>query len=136
MGTDGLAERLLPASPRQQSQRDCVIDTVQAGGDTDTNAAIAGALLSAVQGRRGMLGRWMGRGADLSRNSKLVGPFEATSRNLPARRCPRSGGTVAAGSPVNFSSQATFLTTGDQVTQKCQEQRRFPSCLKVDLRSH
>jgi ADP-ribosylglycohydrolase len=35
-----------------------VIDTVHAGGDTDTNAAIAGALLGAVHGRAAIPPRW------------------------------------------------------------------------------
>jgi hypothetical protein len=38
-----------------------VINTVRAGGDTDTNAAIAGALLGAVHGRRGIPAQWMDR---------------------------------------------------------------------------
>jgi ADP-ribosylglycohydrolase/fructose-1,6-bisphosphatase/inositol monophosphatase family enzyme len=36
-----------------------VVATVMAGGDTDTNAAIAGALLGAVHGRRAVPGRWL-----------------------------------------------------------------------------
>ena len=35
-----------------------VVDTVMRGGDTDTNAAIAGALLGAVQGRWAIPRRW------------------------------------------------------------------------------
>ena len=35
-----------------------IIATVMAGGDTDTNAAIAGALLGAVHGRQSIPGRW------------------------------------------------------------------------------
>ena len=35
-----------------------VIDTVMAGGDTDTNAAIAGALLGAEHGREAVPARW------------------------------------------------------------------------------
>lgn len=35
-----------------------VVATVMAGGDTDTNAAIAGALLGAVHGREGVPARW------------------------------------------------------------------------------
>jgi ADP-ribosylglycohydrolase len=35
-----------------------VVDTVMHGGDTDTNAAIAGALLGAVYGREGVPERW------------------------------------------------------------------------------
>ena len=35
-----------------------VIDTVMRGGDTDTNAAIAGALLGAVQGRQAIPAQW------------------------------------------------------------------------------
>ena len=37
---------------------EAVIDTVMRGGDTDTNAAIAGALLGAVQGRRAIPEQW------------------------------------------------------------------------------
>ncbi len=36
-----------------------IVDTVMRGGDTDTNAAIAGALLGAVHGRRAVPARWM-----------------------------------------------------------------------------
>jgi ADP-ribosylglycohydrolase len=36
-----------------------LVATVMAGGDTDTNAAIAGALLGAVHGRRALPGRWV-----------------------------------------------------------------------------
>ena len=35
-----------------------VVDTVMRGGDTDTNAAIAGALLGAVHGRNGVPAQW------------------------------------------------------------------------------
>jgi ADP-ribosylglycohydrolase len=35
-----------------------VVDTVMSGGDTDTNAAIAGALLGAVHGRRAIPTQW------------------------------------------------------------------------------
>jgi ADP-ribosylglycohydrolase len=38
-----------------------VINAVRAGGDTDTNAAIAGALLGAVHGRRGIPEQWKDR---------------------------------------------------------------------------
>ena len=37
---------------------EAVIDTVMRGGDTDTNAAITGALLGAVQGRRAIPDQW------------------------------------------------------------------------------
>jgi ADP-ribosylglycohydrolase len=37
-----------------------VVTTVQRGGDTDTNAAIAGALLGAVYGRTAIPGQWRG----------------------------------------------------------------------------
>ncbi|UKJ76065.1 ADP-ribosylglycohydrolase family protein (plasmid) [Azospirillum brasilense] len=40
------------------SLQDGVIATVSCGGDTDTNAAIAGALLGAVEGRAGVPERW------------------------------------------------------------------------------
>lgn len=36
-----------------------IVDTVMRGGDTDTNAAIAGALLGAVHGRRAVPPRWV-----------------------------------------------------------------------------
>jgi ADP-ribosylglycohydrolase/fructose-1,6-bisphosphatase/inositol monophosphatase family enzyme len=38
-----------------------VVDTVMRGGDTDTNAAIAGALLGAVHGRQAIPAQWMDR---------------------------------------------------------------------------
>jgi ADP-ribosylglycohydrolase len=37
---------------------DALIETVSKGGDTDTNAAICGALLGAAQGRRAIPLRW------------------------------------------------------------------------------
>jgi ADP-ribosyl-[dinitrogen reductase] hydrolase len=37
-----------------------VVQTVMAGGDTDTNAAIAGALLGAVRGRQAIPRQWLG----------------------------------------------------------------------------
>jgi ADP-ribosylglycohydrolase/fructose-1,6-bisphosphatase/inositol monophosphatase family enzyme len=44
-----------------QNTEDGVIDTVMRGGDTDTNAAIAGALLGAVHGRASVPNRWRRR---------------------------------------------------------------------------
>ena len=41
------------------SLEDGVVDTVMRGGDTDTNAAIAGALLGAVYGRNAIPARWV-----------------------------------------------------------------------------
>lgn len=41
------------------SLEECVVDTVMRGGDTDTNAAIAGALLGAVHGRTVIPERWV-----------------------------------------------------------------------------
>jgi hypothetical protein len=38
-----------------------VVDTVRSGGDTDTNAAIAGALLGAVHGRDAIPNQWLDR---------------------------------------------------------------------------
>ena len=38
-----------------------IVNTVRAGGDTDTNAAIAGALLGAVHGRQNIPRQWIGR---------------------------------------------------------------------------
>jgi ADP-ribosylglycohydrolase len=46
--------QLLHASSLEEG----VIDTVMRGGDTDTTAAICGALLGAVHGREGVPGRW------------------------------------------------------------------------------
>jgi ADP-ribosylglycohydrolase len=41
------------------SAADAILATVRAGGDTDTNAAIAGALLGAADGRRAFPTRWV-----------------------------------------------------------------------------
>ncbi len=41
-----------------KSLRDAVVDTVAQGGDTDTNAAICGALLGACQGREAVPQQW------------------------------------------------------------------------------
>ncbi len=40
-------------------RRSALVDTVMCGGDTDTNAAIAGALLGAVHGRTSIPDRWV-----------------------------------------------------------------------------
>jgi ADP-ribosylglycohydrolase len=40
------------------SLEDGIVETVMAGGDTDTNAAIAGALLGAVHGRNALPAAW------------------------------------------------------------------------------
>jgi ADP-ribosylglycohydrolase len=44
-----------------ESIEDGVVDTVRAGGDTDTNAAIVGALLGAVHGRDRIPKQWVDR---------------------------------------------------------------------------
>jgi ADP-ribosylglycohydrolase len=41
------------------SMEEGVVDTVMRGGDTDTNAAIAGALLGAVHGRQAVPNQWV-----------------------------------------------------------------------------
>ena len=46
---------------RAPSFEEAVVDTVGRGGDTDTNAAIAGALLGAIHGRAGVPERWRRR---------------------------------------------------------------------------
>ena len=46
--------QLLHASNLEEA----VVDTVMRGGDTDTNAAICGALLGAVHGREAIPDRW------------------------------------------------------------------------------
>jgi ADP-ribosyl-[dinitrogen reductase] hydrolase len=47
--------QLLHASSLEEG----VVNTVMRGGDTDTNAAIAGALLGAAHGRQAIPGRWL-----------------------------------------------------------------------------
>jgi ADP-ribosylglycohydrolase len=49
--------RLLHAASLEEG----IVDTVRCGGDTDTNAAIAGALLGAVHGRHTIPQRWISR---------------------------------------------------------------------------
>ena len=44
---------------RASSLEEGVVDTVMSGGDTDTNAAIAGALLGAVHGRDAVTSQWV-----------------------------------------------------------------------------
>lgn len=44
-----------------ENLEEAVVDTVQRGGDTDTNAAICGALLGAVHGREAVPERWVDR---------------------------------------------------------------------------
>ncbi|MEA3366226.1 MAG: ADP-ribosylglycohydrolase family protein, partial [Candidatus Hydrogenedentes bacterium] len=43
------------------SLEEALIDTVMRGGDTDTNAAICGALLGTVYGREAVPARWIDR---------------------------------------------------------------------------
>jgi len=42
-----------------KSLEEGVVDTVMRGGDTDTNAAIAGALMGAVYGREAVPSQWV-----------------------------------------------------------------------------
>jgi hypothetical protein len=44
-----------------ESLEEGIVSTVMSGGDTDTNAAIAGALLGAVWGRDAVPLQWLGR---------------------------------------------------------------------------
>lgn len=44
-----------------ESLEDAVVETVRCGGDTDTNAAICGALLGAVHGRDAIPKQWVDR---------------------------------------------------------------------------
>ena len=46
---------------RAPSFEEGVVDTIGRGGDTDTNAAIAGALLGAIHGREAVPARWRHR---------------------------------------------------------------------------
>jgi ADP-ribosyl-[dinitrogen reductase] hydrolase len=46
---------------RARNLEDGIVNTVRLGGDTDTNAAIAGALLGAVHGREGVPRQWRDR---------------------------------------------------------------------------
>jgi ADP-ribosylglycohydrolase len=56
---------------------DALVYLAQAGGDTDTNAAVAGALLGARDGETGIPPRWMnqlaGREAVLAVTDRLLG---------------------------------------------------------------
>jgi ADP-ribosyl-[dinitrogen reductase] hydrolase len=59
--TAGVALRTAAeAAPFEEGLR----EVVSYGGDTDTNAAVAGALLGAIHGRDGLPGKWMARLAD------------------------------------------------------------------------
>lgn len=78
----------------QRSLEDGVVETVMAGGDTDTNAAIAGALLGAVYGRQAVPLQW--------RQNGPVVPPRAGSRGCPA---PRVRG--ASGQSMHSPSQST-----------------------------
>jgi ADP-ribosyl-[dinitrogen reductase] hydrolase len=49
--------QLLHAETMEQG----IVNTIMSGGDTDTNAAIAGALLGAVHGRQGVPTQWLDR---------------------------------------------------------------------------
>lgn len=63
---------------------EALVDTVARGGDTDTNAAIAGALLGAVQGREAVPAQW--RKALLSCRPHPA--FRASSKPRPRRYWP------------------------------------------------
>ncbi len=72
--TAGVALRTAAmASPFDEGLR----EVVSRGGDTDTNAAVAGALLGAIHGREGLPGEWLARLADR-------GEIEAEAASLAA----------------------------------------------------
>jgi ADP-ribosylglycohydrolase/fructose-1,6-bisphosphatase/inositol monophosphatase family enzyme len=66
---------------RAPSLEEGVIETVHCGGDTDTNAAIAGALLGAVHGRQAVPLRWR-------RLVLTCRPIEAVTRPRPREYWP------------------------------------------------
>lgn len=66
------------------SPEDGVVDTVGRGGDTDTNAAICGALLGAVHGRGMIPTQWQ----DCVLNCRPEGPGPAVKRPRPRELWP------------------------------------------------
>ncbi len=83
-----------------------VVDTVMGGGDTDTNAAICGALLSAVCGRDAIPAQWL----DSLQNCRP----EAENPNVrhprpecfwPVDALELAAELVEIGNPVNFLSE-------------------------------
>lgn len=76
-----------------KSFEDAMVSTVMAGGDTDTNACIAGALLGASHGLSGIPPRWIvavlacrtDRGAMYQTTDALVLADQLLERGLAAR---------------------------------------------------
>ena len=67
-----------------------VVQTVMAGGDTDTNAAIAGALLGAVHGRDAIPPQWL-RSILSCRPLPKSGTSHPRPDRVLAGRCPAAG---------------------------------------------
>jgi ADP-ribosyl-[dinitrogen reductase] hydrolase len=61
----GTAKKPIPMIPSEKRivgrpvLEEGIVDTVRRGGDTDTNAAIAGALLGAAWGLQAVLEQWL-----------------------------------------------------------------------------
>ena len=64
------------------SLEEAVVDTVMRGGDTDTNAAICGALLGAVHGRGAVPARWAERVLDCRPRAGRPGVFRPRPRRF------------------------------------------------------
>ena len=69
-----------------------VVDTVMRGGDTDTNAAICGALLGAVHGIEAIPARW----AECLRKCRSAVGRRDVFRSRPGRFCPADALELAA----------------------------------------
>ncbi len=80
-----------------EGPEDGIRDTVRRGGDTDTNAAIAGALLGAVHGRDVIPQQWRDRILTCRPIPGLDGVEAAASSRVLAGRRARFGGAAAVG---------------------------------------
>ncbi|MEX2425576.1 MAG: ADP-ribosylglycohydrolase family protein [Thermomicrobiaceae bacterium] len=75
----------------QESFEEALVDTVGRGGDTDTNAAICGALLGAVHGLSAIPARWV----EIIRECKPESGSPGVNRPRPRRFWPVDADTLA-----------------------------------------
>lgn len=78
------------------SLQDAVVATVRAGGDTDTNGAICGALLGAVHGREAIPEQWTRMIASCRPMVGHPGVHQPRPAMVLAYRCARVGRTPAS----------------------------------------
>ena len=128
--TAGLA---LQVAAEQSGFEEGLRHVVGLGGDTDTNAAVAGALLGALHGREGLPATWLERLADRERPGDR-GPSARRSRGAPN---PGGSGRIATMSspddPREVREERRVITAvfADLVGSTVLAERLDPEELKV-----